>query len=55
MKNFTTSQQKKIKAGKTPDGYTWHHHQTRGYMQLIKSEQHSKTGHTGGRKIWGTK
>ncbi|WP_299514251.1 HNH endonuclease [uncultured Rummeliibacillus sp.] len=30
---------------------TWHHHQTRGYMQLIDSAIHSKTGHTGGNSI----
>jgi len=33
---------------KTPEGYTWHHHQTSGRMQLVESNIHSKTGHTGG-------
>lgn len=55
MKKFSKPQQKRIKDGKTPKGYTWHHHQTRGYMQLIKTDHHSKTGHTGGKSIWGTK
>lgn len=55
MKKFSPKQKKSIKAGKTPKGYTWHHHQTRGYMQLINSTVHSKTGHTGGKSIWGTK
>ncbi len=32
----------------TPKGYTWHHHQTRGRMQLVETEVHAKTGHTGG-------
>ena len=32
----------------TPDGFTWHHHQDKGLMQLIDSWVHSKTGHTGG-------
>jgi hypothetical protein len=38
------------KAGfkKTPRGYTWHHHETEGRMQLVKRKIHSKTGHTGG-------
>jgi len=33
---------------KTPKGYTWHHHQEIGRMQLVKSKIHRKTGHTGG-------
>jgi hypothetical protein len=32
----------------TPKGYTWHHHQTPGRMQLAETEPHAKTGHTGG-------
>ncbi|MDV7392482.1 HNH endonuclease, partial [Arthrospira platensis SPKY1] len=32
----------------TPEGYTWHHHQDHGRMQLVDSEIHRKTGHTGG-------
>jgi hypothetical protein len=32
----------------TPAGYTWHHHQDRGLMQLIETEMHRRTGHTGG-------
>ncbi len=42
-----------LKAGKTPEKYTWHHHQNPGRMELVDSEIHSKTGHTGGQKIWG--
>ncbi|WP_353890620.1 HNH endonuclease [Micromonospora sp. WMMA1363] len=33
---------------RTPDGYTWHHHQDAGLMQLIERGVHAKTGHTGG-------
>jgi RHS repeat-associated protein len=36
----------------TPKGYTWHHHQTIGRMQLVESTIHLKTGHTGGFSIW---
>jgi hypothetical protein len=38
------------KAGlrETPEGYTWHHHQDSGLMQLIEETVHAKTGHTGG-------
>ncbi|WP_331462014.1 HNH endonuclease [Streptomyces sp. KMM 9044] len=32
----------------TPAGYTWHHHQDRGLMQLIDRRIHADTGHTGG-------
>lgn len=32
----------------TPSGYTWHHHQDPGKMQLIDRTVHAKTGHTGG-------
>ncbi|WP_347405073.1 polymorphic toxin-type HINT domain-containing protein [Micromonospora sp. WMMD1082] len=33
---------------RTPDGYTWHHHQDAGLMQLVERGPHAKTGHTGG-------
>lgn len=55
LKKFNKDQRKQIKEGKTPEKYTWHHHQTRGYMQLVNTKIHKKTGHTGGKSIWGTK
>jgi hypothetical protein len=36
----------------TPKGYTWHHHQTTGRMQLVETGVHSQTGHTGGFSLW---
>jgi len=33
-------------------GYTWHHHQERGRMQLVPTDIHDETGHTGGMKMW---
>jgi RHS repeat-associated protein len=33
---------------RTPSGYTWHHHQDAGLMQLIDRSVHRATGHTGG-------
>ncbi|MFL1733100.1 HNH endonuclease, partial [Moraxella oculi] len=36
---------------KTPNGYTWHH-QDLGRMQLVKTDIHQKTGHTGGYSIY---
>jgi hypothetical protein len=37
---------------RTPDGYTWHHHQDYGRMQLVPEEVHRATGHTGGFSLW---
>lgn len=36
----------------TPEGYTWHHHQETGRMQLVESDIHRQTGHTGGFSLW---
>lgn len=33
---------------KTPDGYTWHHVEDGSTMQLVLTEIHKATGHTGG-------
>jgi len=33
---------------RTPAGYTWHHHQQSGRMQLVERNIHAQTGHTGG-------
>lgn len=56
-KKFTTEQIEQIKDGITtgaaPDGYVWHHNEEAGVLQLIDEAIHSKTGHTGGREIWG--
>ncbi len=52
-KQFDEEQLEQIYNGETPDGFTWHHSEEPGKMQLVDSETHSSTGHTGGRKIWG--
>jgi hypothetical protein len=37
-----------------PDGYTWHHHQDQGRMQLVPTSEHeAAVPHTGGMSIWG--
>ena len=36
---------------KTPEGFTWHHHQDGTTMQLVPSKIHAETGHTGGAAI----
>jgi hypothetical protein len=50
---FTTEQLEAIEEGaeKIP-GFTWHHHQDIGRMQLIPTDVHSKTGHIGGFRMW---
>ncbi len=50
---FDDEQIEQIENGDTPDGYTWHHDADVGKMQLVDTEIHQKTGHTGGRSIWG--
>lgn len=39
--------------GQTPEGYTWHHNEAPGVLQLVDEETHAQTAHTGGRAIWG--
>jgi hypothetical protein len=39
--------------GHTPEGYTWHHNEEPGLLQLVEEETHAQTAHTGGRAIWG--
>ena len=50
---FDDEQLDQIQHDETPDGYTWHHDVEAGKMQLVDTETHQKTGHTGGRSIWG--
>lgn len=50
---FTEEEIQLFKIGKTPEHYTWHHHQDAGRMQLVDYQTHHDTGHTGGYKIWG--
>ncbi|WP_261845086.1 RHS repeat-associated core domain-containing protein [Aliamphritea ceti] len=49
---FSDLQLSQIRSGSSKvDGYTWHHHQDFGRMQLLPSTVHSKTGHIGGERI----
>ncbi|MGX8237145.1 HNH endonuclease [Exiguobacterium undae] len=50
---FTDAQIEQIYLNQTPDGYTWHHSETPGNLQLVEEEAHAHTGHTGGRELWG--
>ncbi|QRN32430.1 HNH endonuclease [Pectobacterium brasiliense] len=50
---FSDEQLEQIENGETPDGYTWHHNEDPGKIQLIKTEDHQNNRHTGGKVIWG--
>lgn len=50
---FTPEQLDQINDNETPDGYTWHHSEERGRMELVDSDTHIRTGHTGGKNLWG--
>ncbi|WP_258838584.1 DUF4244 domain-containing protein [Mechercharimyces sp. CAU 1602] len=53
-KQFTAEQLEAIQKVKDKiPKYTWHHNQEEGILQLIPYSVHSRTGHTGGRDIWG--
>lgn len=34
-------------------GYTWHHNEETGKMELVKTSDHGPSNHTGGKSIWG--
>lgn len=51
--SFRKEQIEQIDNERTPSGYTWHHHQQPGKMQLVSTDEHAASGHTGGRVIWG--
>ena len=53
FKGFTSEQLEQIKNGDKIRGYTWHHNESQGLMQLVRSDIHSKCGHTGGASLWG--
>lgn len=49
---FTEQQIKMIESGRNPAGFTWHHNESCGTMQLVETVKHAATGHTGGDSIW---
>lgn len=54
---FTEDQLEDIMNGDTPEGYTWHHNEEVGKMELVKTEDHDRrqggAPHTGGKALWG--
>ncbi len=55
---FTAAERRLIQEEKPLPGYTWHHHQQPGKMQLVPSQKHSAAmhgvNHTGGNALWCT-
>lgn len=49
---FTEQQLQMIGSGRNPAGFTWHHNESLGQMQLVETAKHAATGHTGGDSIW---
>ncbi len=50
---FDASQISEIKVGRSKiNGYTWHHHQESGRLQLIVESVHDIFRHNGGFSIW---
>lgn len=52
---FTAQQLEEIRDGFSlyPSGYTWHHNEETGLMQLVDFQKHNQARHTGGKAIWG--
>ncbi|WP_082686390.1 HNH endonuclease [Bacillus coahuilensis] len=50
---LTPSEIVQLGEGQTPEGFTWHHSEEPGLLQLVEEDEHHNTGHTGGRELWG--
>ena len=51
---FTPQQLEQIEKGRARiKGFTWHHHQVPGKMQLVLEDIHGEVSHLGGNKLWG--
>ena len=51
---FTPQQLDQIEKGRARiKGFTWHHHQVPGKMQLVLEDIHGAVNHLGGNKLWG--
>lgn len=55
-KKFSAEQLEEINSGikdGAPSGYTWHHNEEEGVIQLVDREVHDSVAHTGGYVLWG--
>lgn len=50
---FSESDVDSLENGQTPEGFTCHHHENPGVLQLVNEEAHSQTANTGGKALWG--
>lgn len=50
---FSQKQLEQINAGQKPEGFTWHHHQDVGRMQLVDAQTHKSNRHDAGFILWG--
>ncbi|MBQ0139033.1 MAG: HNH endonuclease [Kurthia sp.] len=50
---LTNTDINRLALGETPEGFTWHHSENPGELQLVDSEIHGQTAHDGGRMLWG--
>lgn len=56
LKNLFSDEQLKpleLTKIKTPEGFTWHHNEELGKMELVDSKTHNIAKHVGGKSIWG--
>lgn len=53
LEKFSKDEIDDILEGVLPEGYTWHHNEQEGLMQLVDSAVHAVTGHDGGMSLWG--
>jgi hypothetical protein len=53
--HFSVADIDRLKVGKNPAGFDWHHGQQRGRIELVRSDIHGRTPHLGGDKVWGSK
>jgi hypothetical protein len=51
-KGFPWNQGSNVGSDTPPHGYTWHHHQQPGRMQLVPFGIHGAVQHSGGRQVW---
>ena len=50
---FSERQLEQISVGQKPSGFTWNHNEELGKMELVDTNKHSTTPHTGGKAVWG--
>lgn len=51
-RKFTKEQLEDIDNGILPEGFTWHHNEKEGLMQLVETSIHAATSHKGGMSLW---